>query len=94
LKLESEAPPLVYVPHVQSAWSVVSLLVRAKGDPQIAGTALKKAVADVDRDLGVGGVATLDATLAASIVERRVLMTALGVFAGLALLLAAIGTTG
>ena len=94
LKLESEAPPLVYVPHVQSAWSAVSLLVRAKGDPQIAGTALKKAVADVDKDLGVGGVTTLDATLAASIVERRVLMTALGVFAGLALLLAAIGIYG
>ncbi|MEK6287007.1 MAG: ABC transporter permease [Acidobacteriota bacterium] len=94
LKLESEAPPLAYVPHPQSVWSFMSLLVRPKGEPQMVAGALKQAVAAVDKDLGVAGLTTLDATLADSIAERRVLMTLLGVFAGLALLLAAIGIYG
>jgi len=94
LKLESEAPPLAYVPHLQSAWSFVSLLVRPKGEAQMLAGTLKQAVAAVDKDLGVAGLTTLDATLADSIAERRVLMTLLGVFAGLALLLAAVGIYG
>ncbi len=94
LKLESESPPLAYVPHLQSAWSFMSLLVRTKGEPQMVAGTLKQAVAEVDKELGVAGLTTLDATLANSIAERRVLMTLLGVFAGLALLLAAVGIYG
>lgn len=94
LKLESEAPPLAYVPHPQSVWSFISLLVHPTGEPQMVAGALRQAVAAVDKDLGVAGPTTLDATLADSIAERRVLMTLLGVFAGLALLLAAVGIYG
>jgi putative ABC transport system permease protein len=94
LKLESEAPPLAYVPHLQSAWSFMSLLARSKGEPQMTAGALKQAVTAVDKDLGVAGLTTLDATLAASIAERRALMALLGAFAGLALLLAAVGIYG
>src|SRR5262245_35822778 len=94
LKLESEAPPLAYVPHLQSVWSFMSLLVRSKDDPQSTANALKQVVAAVDKDLGVAGLTTLDRALANSIAERRVLMTLLGVFAGMALLLAAVGIYG
>jgi putative ABC transport system permease protein len=93
LKLDSEPPPIAYVPHSQSIWLFMSLMVRPKGQIQLGG-ALKQAVAEVDRELGVAGLTTLDATVAASISERRVMMTLLGAFAGLALLLAAIGIYG
>jgi len=94
LKLESEAPPLAYVPHMQSAWSFMSLLARPTGDPQMVAGALKQAVAAVDKDLGVAGLTTLDIMLADSIAERRVMTLLLGVFAGVALLLAAVGLYG
>ena len=93
-KLDREAPPIAYVPHLQSAWSFISLLVRPKGEPQMVTAALKQAVATVDKDLGVAGLTTLDVTVADAMAERRLLMTLLGVFAGLALLIASIGIYG
>jgi putative ABC transport system permease protein len=93
-KLDREAPPIAYVPHLQSAWSVISLLVRPKGEPQMVTAALKQAVATIDKDLGVAGLTTLDVTVADAMAERRLLMTLLGVFAGLALLMASIGIYG
>ncbi|MCI0387706.1 MAG: ABC transporter permease, partial [Acidobacteria bacterium] len=94
VKLEAQPPAIVYVPHLQSAWSVISLLVRPTGKPEAVAGALKQAVIDVDKDLGVSSLATLDGVVANSIAERRVLMVLLGVFASLALLLAAIGIYG
>jgi predicted permease len=94
LKLESVAPPLVYVPHLQSAWSFMSVLARPKDAPEAAAGALKQAVAAVDKELGVAGLTTLDAVVSDALAERRALMTLLGAFAGLALLLATIGIYG
>jgi putative ABC transport system permease protein len=94
LELETEPRPLVYVPHQQSAWSVISLMARRTGDPQPVAAGLKQAVYSVDKELGIAGLTTFDAVLADSLAERRVLMFLLSVFAGLALLLAAIGIYG
>ncbi len=94
LKLETEPPALVYVPHQQSAWSWMSLMVRSTGDPQTVAAGMKQAVHAVDKELGVAGLSTLDTVIADSLAERRVLLLLLGVFAGLALLLAAVGIYG
>jgi putative ABC transport system permease protein len=94
LKLESEPPAIAYVPHLQSAWSVISLLVRPAGEPGTVAGALKRAVNEIDKDLGVSSLTTLDGVVADSIAERRVMMMLLGLFAALALLLAAVGIYG
>ena len=94
LKLERNAPALIYVPHMQSAWSFVSLMARSNESPQMLAMELKKSVTTIDKDLGVSGVTTLDEVLADSIAERRVLMMLLGLFAAIALILAAIGIYG
>ena len=93
LQLEKDPPALVYVPHLQNAWSVISLLVRPAGGATIA-SALKNAVSEVDKDLGVSNLTTLDGVLTDSIGDRRALMALLGILAALALLLAAIGIYG
>jgi predicted permease len=95
-KLEREAPPLMYLPHMQNAnaWSFMSLLVRPTGESQMVASALKQAVSAVDKDLGLSNLTTLDAILADSLAERRVLSALLGVFAALALLMAAAGIYG
>jgi putative ABC transport system permease protein len=94
LEIEIDPSPLVYVPHQQSAWSVMSLMARHTGDPKTVAAGLKQAVYAVDKELGIAGLTAFDVVLADSLAERRVLMLLLSVFAGLALLLAAIGIYG
>src|SRR5262245_38311496 len=92
--METDPPPLMYVSHQQSAWSVISLMAWSTGDQQSVAAGLKQAVYAVDKELGIVGLTTFDAVLADSLAERCVLMLLLNVFAGLALLLAAIGIYG
>jgi putative ABC transport system permease protein len=69
-------------------------MARRTGDPQTVAAGLKQAVYAVDKELGIAGLTTFDAVVSDSLAERRVLMLLLSVFAGLALLLAAIGIYG
>ena len=93
----TEAPPLAaYTPLAQtpSANGAGVLLVRTSGDPATFGTAVTAAVHDVDRGLAVFGVEPIQVTLSRSIGQRRFTMLLLGLFAAVALLLAAIGIHG
>jgi putative ABC transport system permease protein len=71
-----------------------SLLVRASGDPRAVIAAVRAAFAEIDPALALFGVEPLDETVAQSISEQRFLMLLLGLFAALALMLAAIGIHG
>jgi len=93
----TEAPPIAaYTPLAQtpSANGAGVLLVRTSGDPSKLGTAVIAAVHDVDRGLAVFGVEPMQVTLSRSIGQRRFTMLLLGLFAAVALLLAAIGIHG
>ena len=93
----TEAPPIAaYTPLSQtpSANGAGVLLVRTSGDPATFGPAVTAAVHDVDRGLAVFGVEPLQITLSRSIGQRRFTMLLLGLFAAVALLLAAIGIHG
>jgi predicted permease len=93
----AEAPPIaVYVPLAQapSADGAEALIIRTAGDPLSLATAARHAIHDVDPGLAVFGIEPLEHTLAQSVSEQRFLTLLLGVFAGLALLLAAIGVHG
>ena len=57
-------------------------------------SAATAAIHDVDRGLAVFGVEPLNITLSRSIGQRRFTMLLLGLFAGVALLLAAVGIHG
>jgi ABC-type antimicrobial peptide transport system permease subunit len=90
-------PPIAaYTPLAQtpSANGSGVLLIRTAGDPTTLGTAVTGAVHDVDRGLAVFGVEPLQITLSRSIGQRRFTMLLLGLFAAVALLLAAIGIHG
>jgi len=92
-----EASPIAaYTPLSQtpSANGSGVLLVRTSGDPTTFGTAVTGAVHDVDRGLAVFAVEPMQVTLSRSIGQRRFTMLLLGLFAAVALLLAAIGIHG
>ena len=75
------------------AWSVV-LVVRATGDPAALAGAVQGFARSIDRDLPVPQVRTLDEILAATLAQPQVYTLLLGIFAALALTLAAVGLYG
>jgi ABC-type antimicrobial peptide transport system permease subunit len=72
----------------------MDVVVRTTDDPLAATGALRNALADLDRDLPMARVTTLDDLVSASMGQRRLSMVLLAVFAGLALLLASLGIYG
>jgi Acidobacterial duplicated orphan permease len=93
--LAAEARVQLYVPYEQfGGMSRMDIAVRTTGDPTRYANAIRGAVRSVDKDEPIANVRTLDDLVSSSMGQRRLSMTLLGVFAGIALLLAAVGIYG
>ena len=94
--LAAASPPGVYVPLAQapSANGAGVLLVRTSRDPVLLSAPIRAAVRELDPGLAVFGVEPLEETVSRSVSERRFTMLLLGLFAALALVLAATGIHG
>lgn len=90
------AEPLIeaYVPYTQETPGAMSVLARVSGDPTALGPAIRRIVAELDSDLPITKMASVDEIRARSLSRERFLMTMLVVFAGVGLLLAVIGVYG
>jgi putative ABC transport system permease protein len=92
--LDATAAPEVYIPYAQHQVDSLTIAIRTAGDP-IAFVPMARAdLASLDRDLPMAGVRTMDEVIGRSIAERRFTMLLLATFAGVAVLLAAIGVYG
>ena len=78
----------------ESHSSYITLAVRTTGDPAALAQALKDTVWSFDRNLPISQVLTMDAVVADANSQPRFEMLLLGIFAGVALLLAAAGIYG
>ncbi|MBV9768395.1 MAG: ABC transporter permease [Bryobacterales bacterium] len=87
-------PGTVYLPFAQGSPQSAILAIRTEGDPQQLTRAVREQVRVLDRDLPIANVQTMDALVEARLGQRRLLMILLESFAGVALLLALIGTYG
>jgi putative ABC transport system permease protein len=92
--LESEARPCVYIPYPQFPSSGMTLVVRAAFDPKLLISGIRDKVWAVDKDQPVTDVKTMDQYLAASVSPRRFNALLLAIFAGVGLVLAAVGLYG
>jgi predicted permease len=95
--VELKMKPAVYVPLKQArdVWSVPEdLVVRTSVDPLSLAEPVRQAIAAVDADQPVRLVRTMEAVADEQVGARRQQITILGSFAGLALLLAAVGIYG
>ena len=92
--LEGEARPQYYVPYPQNPFSSMAIVVQAEGDPAALAGTVRGAIQAIDVDLPVYRVTTMERLVADSLAERRFSTLLLGVFAAVALLLAAVGLYG
>lgn len=84
----------MYVPIEQLPWPAVTLLVRSQANGEALAAAVRGKIAELDPTLPVSGAATMEQVVASSVAQPRLIMQFAGVFAGIALLLAAIGIYG
>ena len=86
--------PTTYWPHPQLAYGTMTLTVRAAGDPASLAPVIERTIRTLDKDQPVADVRTMDQWVAKSLASARFSSTLLAIFAGLAMLLAAIGIYG
>jgi putative ABC transport system permease protein len=83
-----------YYPIAQVPSARVSLLVRAKQDPEKLVSAIRERVWSVDKDQPITDIRTMEAMVAKSVAEPRFRTVLLGAFAALGTVLALIGIYG
>jgi putative ABC transport system permease protein len=89
--LDSATTEQVYVPFQQATAESMTLVLRTDVDPAGLAAAVRKEVWAVDPDQPVSEVKTLEQAVSNSVARQRFAAALLGVFAGLALVLAAAG---
>lgn len=93
--LETAPRPEVYLPFGQGHWPSVFMVVRSKTeDPLALASAAQNVVNSVNKNIPLANVRTMQDVIADSVMRRRFAMMLLSIFAGLAMLLAAIGLYG
>jgi predicted permease len=92
--LETDDRIAIYRPHAQRPARVLYVAVAGTGDPATIGAAVTEAVHGLDPDLPLHRVTPMPARVERALAGRRFAMTALVLFAGVALVLAAVGTYG
>jgi putative ABC transport system permease protein len=92
--LRADPLPETYVPLAQSPMNSMSIVLRTEVEPLGVVRAARNEVAAIDKNLSIYNVKTLDQYLSDSVAVPQFISLMLGIFAGAALLLAAVGLYG
>ena len=84
----------VYLPYLQSPEATMSVVLRSDGDPLAVAGVLRRHIAQLDPNQALYDVKSMDQYLNDYVAQPRFNMVLLGIFAGLALLLATVGLYG
>jgi putative ABC transport system permease protein len=93
-RLDVEDRPEYYIPDSQLNFGSMTFVLRTSVEPHSVTSAVRSAVSSMDPDLPIYDIKTMDEYLAATLVTPRFQAMLLEAFAGLALLLTAIGLYG
>lgn len=102
-EMANAVPPTVFIPMAQAnygtdqlfqGWYPTAILVRTEGNPLAFSRQIEAAVSSADPNLPIGHVRSMEQVLSISLALQHGAMTLMSVFAGLALLLAAVGIYG
>jgi predicted permease len=89
--LNVPAPDEIYHPARQTPRPTMALVAKIDGDPALLQPIIRAAVAGVDRDQPITFFATLESNIAASLGTQRLVAMLTTIFAGIALVLSAVG---
>ena len=92
--LDGEIRPMTYWPYARNPYSTMTVTVRTAADPNRIVTSIAGLVRQLDPELALANVKTMDEVVSDSVAQRRLTMLLLTIFAGAALLLAAVGIYG
>jgi putative ABC transport system permease protein len=92
--LDETTPMQTYEPYTQQPQTSMTLVVRSAGEPTNLTAAIRNAVLQIDKEQAISDIGSLDQHLSASIAQRQFSMLLLGIFAAVALVLAAVGIYG
>ncbi|HET9530011.1 MAG TPA: ABC transporter permease [Blastocatellia bacterium] len=92
--LDKQPPMQFYLPETQFPTSAMTLVVRTGTDPESLVAAVRKEILSLDNQIAAFNITTMDQLRSDSMALRRFSMLLLGLFAGLAMVLAAVGIYG
>lgn len=92
--LDQDPKPEYYLPHAQRSYRGMIVTMRSAQDPRALIPLVRRELQALDPDQPVANIRTIEQVAAESIAPRRLSVTLLGIFAGIALVLAAVGVYG
>jgi len=92
--LIDESPPAVYFPHPDLTYSFMTFVIRTDNDPAAIAPAVQREIRSLDPNQPVSDVRTMDQVMSEWVARSRFNTLLLGLFAGLATLLSAVGIFG
>jgi putative ABC transport system permease protein len=92
--LDAQVRSMTYWPLARNGDGSMTLTLRTAGEPTSVISAVRGIVREQDADLALADIRTMDEVVSQSVAERRLMMVMLAIFAGAALLLAAVGIYG
>ena len=95
LALDEDTVPMFYTPNTQQpSFHTMNLVVRAEVPPASLTSQVRAQLSEMDSQVPLSQVATMAAALSKTVAQPRMRATLVGLFAALAMLLAAIGVYG
>jgi len=92
--LDGRPSSAYYVPLAQNAWGAAYLVIRSSVSPTTLTAAIREQIWELDKDIPIANLATMDQLLSESVAQPRFRTVLVGIFAGLALVLASVGIYG
>ncbi len=92
--LVAKPEPEIFFPYLQMSYPEMAIVLRTKGEPLALTGALRARVDNLDRSLPVFDISTMDQIAGEQLASRKFNMALLGIFALVAVALAAVGIYG
>ncbi|HEV2915030.1 MAG TPA: ABC transporter permease [Pyrinomonadaceae bacterium] len=93
-ELNTEDDSAMYCPFTQEPSRTINLILRTEGDPANFVATVRREVNSIDPDLALANIKTMDQLMSKSLGQSRYRGVLLGIFATVALILAAVGIYG
>jgi len=94
VSLDARPEPELYRPHAQTPMGAVTLALRTSGDPLAVAGLARQAVNAIDTDVPISDVRSMEQVMSESVARPRLIMSLLLVFAGVGVILGAVGVYG